>query len=501
VTAWLRRNRRLEVDVVLATLAGVAAFAVAAVVSSAARSHVPSVVLALALLAAVVVVARYGGTLYALPVGVVSVQAFDWYFLPPLRPLDASTVLVLALFLMTSVLVAAMASDASRRAVASEAARGRLADEQAALRRVATLIARQAPPTEVFANVTEEVRRLLGVEIATMFRFEHDGSATVVGGSWPTAVAGWRERHPALAIGSRLPLEGDNIPALVHRTGRPVRLDDYTNGSGGIGAYGRKLGIRCAVGSPIVVDRRLWGSVVAASRRSEQLPAGTEARIGEFTELVATGIASIEARTDLAAAGARIIAAADEERRRVVGDLHDGAQQRLVHIVVTLKMARAALDENADAAPALVTEALQQAAEATAELRELAHGILPAVLTRGGLGAGVRALASRMTVPVEVGVSVDRLPPAIEATAYFVVAEALTNVAKHAHAHRVEVTARIEDGTLRIRVRDDGVGGAQASGSGLRGLRDRVAVLDGSLRLEMPPGGGTVVAVAIPVGG
>src|SRR3954447_19030582 len=238
--------------------------------------------------------------------------------------------------------------------------------------------------------------------------------------------------------------------------------------------------------------------MAAATLESRSLPVGSESRIEEFTELVATAISNMQARSDLAASRARIVAATDEERRRVVRDLHDGAQQRLVHTVITLKLARRALENDGSDAPQLVTEALQHAEEATGELHELAHGILPSVLTHGGLRAGVDALASRMPVPVEVGVSVDRLPPAVEATAYFIVAEALTNVAKHSHAHHATVTARVEDGTLQVQVRDDGVGGAQPDGSGFLGLGDRLAVLEGSLRVESPPQGGTVVAAAIP---
>ena len=249
-----------------------------------------------------------------------------------------------------------------------------------------------------------------------------------------------------------------------------------------------------------MVAGRLWGAMTAVTVRAEPLPADAGARIDEFTELVATAISNIEARSDLAASRARIVAAADEERRRVVRDLHDGAQQRLVHTVVTLKLARRALEDDPRAAASLVAEALRHAEEATAELRELAHGILPSVLTRGGLRAGVGALASRMPVPIENGVSVDRLPLAVEATAYFIVAEALTNVAKHAHAHRAAVTARVEDGTLQLQVRDDGIGGARPDGSGLQGLGDRLAVLDGSLRVESPADVGTLIAAAIPFG-
>jgi signal transduction histidine kinase len=203
----------------------------------------------------------------------------------------------------------------------------------------------------------------------------------------------------------------------------------------------------------------------------------------------------------LAASRARIVAAADEERRRVVRDLHDGAQQRLVQTVITLKLAQRALQNKDEDSPALVTEALAHAEQAMAELRELAHGILPAALTQGGLRAGVDALASRMPVPVENGVSVGRLPTVVEATAYFVVAEALTNVAKHAHARHADVTAQIVDGTFGVQVRDDGVGGARADGSGLLGLTDRLAALDGQLRVESPADGGTLVAAAIPLPG
>jgi signal transduction histidine kinase len=195
------------------------------------------------------------------------------------------------------------------------------------------------------------------------------------------------------------------------------------------------------------------------------------------------------------------VAATDEEHRRVVRDLHDGAQQCLVHTIITLQRALSALHNDDERALALAAEALEQAQQANDELRELAHGILPAALVRGGLRAGVDALAARMPVPVDNGVAVGRLPDAVEATAYFVVAEALTNVAKHARAERAAVTARIEDGTLRLEVRDDGVGGVRPEGSGLVGLADRLAALDGRLRVESPAEGGTLVAAAIPVHG
>jgi signal transduction histidine kinase len=204
---------------------------------------------------------------------------------------------------------------------------------------------------------------------------------------------------------------------------------------------------------------------------------------------------------EVRASRARVMEAADKERRRVVRDLHDGAQQRLVHTVVTLKLARGALEQTDSGAPTLVQEALEQAEQATAELRELAHGILPSALTRGGLRAGIEALTSRMHLPVGTALSVGRLPPAVESTAYFVVAEALTNIAKHSRATRAEISAFVEDGILQVQVRDDGVGGARRNGDGLVGLEDRVAVLNGTLDVESPRRAGTVITASIPVPG
>jgi PAS domain S-box-containing protein len=385
----------------------------------------------------------------------------------------------------TELVATAMANAQARADV------GRLADEQAALRRVATLVARESPPQRVFAAVAEEVGRLLPAEDTAMLRYEDDGTAAVV--------ACWGKHGDVLEVGTRMTVGGHNVTALVRRTGRPARIDDFPNASGAIGARLREQGTRSAVGCPIVVEGRLWGAMVAGTRQAEPLPADMESRIREFTELVATAISNIEARSDLAASRARIVAATDEERRRVVRDLHDGAQQRLLHTVLTLKLAGEAVQNRDHAASALLSEALDEAEQATTELRELAHGILPGVLTHGGLRAAVQAVASRMPLPVENGVSVRRLPAAVEATAYFVVSEALTNVAKHARAGHAEVTARIDGGTLMVRVRDDGMGGARADGSGLVGIADRLAALGGQLRVESPVDRGTLVAADIPL--
>jgi signal transduction histidine kinase len=283
------------------------------------------------------------------------------------------------------------------------------------------------------------------------------------------------------------PVDGDRLSQAILRTGRPAREDDW------------RSGVRCSVASPIVVEGRVWGGLWVHSTTTRALPAETESRLGSFTELVATAILNIQARSDLAASRERIVAAADAERRRVVRDLHDGAQQRLVHTVVTLGLARQALENDQAAARAQVIEALEQARRATHELRELSHGIMPAVLTRGGLRQGVEALGSRASVPVEIDVPDGRLPSPIEATAYFIVSEALTNVSKHARARSATIKARIEDEVLRVEVADDGVGGARSEGSGLVGLRDRVAALDGRLRIESPPGGGTRVNADLPL--
>ncbi|MCW3014857.1 MAG: hypothetical protein JWO02_1949 [Solirubrobacterales bacterium] len=367
----------------------------------------------------------------------------------------------------------------------------RLAEEQAALRRVATMVARERSPDELFARVAEEVGRIGGAETAVIHRFDPDGKSTIV--------ASYGALRQTFWVGSRWKLEGNSVAATVYRTARPARFDSYPTSEGSIAESAAKLGIRSGVGSPIVVNGRLWGVIAAGTSRPDPLPADAELRMAEFTELAATAISNVQARSDLAASRARIVATADEERRRVVRDLHDGAQQRLVSTIVTLKLAGTALErDDQPYASVLMGEALRHAQTATDELRELAHGILPSVLTHGGLKAAVRALVSRMSMPVEIDVAMARLPSEVEATAYFIVAEALTNVAKHSDASHAAVSAQLDDHGLQVEVRDDGVGGARADGSGLVGLSDRLAVLDGTLRVESPADGGTLIAASIP---
>jgi signal transduction histidine kinase len=376
--------------------------------------------------------------------------------------------------------------DAVRVPARGDAAR--IAEEQAALRRVATLVARGVSQDELFAAVNEEVGWLVGADPTSLMRFERDDSVTLV--------AAWSARDVDFPIGSRHPV--DDVLRAMRETGRPWRWGPAElPPSGPFVEEARRLGIRAAVGVPIVVDAQVWGVAYASSTGERPFADDAASRIAGFTELVATAISNTEARANLAASRARIVAAADEERRRVVRDLHDGAQQRLVHTIITLKLAER--ESDLEGARARIAEALRHVELATAELRELAHGIMPAVLARGGLQEGVAALASRAPVPIDVDVTVGRLASTIEATAYFIVAEALTNVSKHARATRAAVWARVEDGALLVTVSDDGIGGAGFDGSGLVGLRDRLAALDGRLRVESPPDGGTLVAATIPL--
>jgi signal transduction histidine kinase len=293
--------------------------------------------------------------------------------------------------------------------------------------------------------------------------------------------------------------EGSTVTSLVRRTERPARIEEYEPADTATAELARILGMSTAVGVPIVVDSRLWGMVMANWKREERPPADTEKRMAQFAELLETAIANADARDQLTASRARLLTEGDEARRRVVRDLHDGAQQRLVHTIITLKLAQRALRQRDEQAESLIGEALEHAAQGNVELRELAHGILPAVLTRGGLRAGVDAMVARLDLPVGVDVPAERFAAEIEASAYFIVAEAMTNVVKHARARRARVSASVEDGMLHVAVRDDGIGGADPHGHGLVGMGDRAAALGGRLEIDSPVGGGTLVAATLPL--
>ncbi|HJY94982.1 MAG TPA: GAF domain-containing protein, partial [Streptosporangiaceae bacterium] len=370
------------------------------------------------------------------------------------------------------------------------------AEEQAALRRVATLVARGAPPEKVFGAVAEEAGRLLGTDSTVMSRYDPDGAAMVVGVWDGTGAA------RVIPVGLRLGFGGSNVHTLVFQTGRPGRIDDYAAASGDAADAARGWGFRSAVGVPISVEDRLWGVMSVASAREEPLAADTEERLAAFTELIVTALVNAEAQAALNASRARIVAAADRTRRRIERNLHDGAQQRLVSLALHLREAQAAApeaDELADRLEGAVTEVT----EVLEELREIARGIHPAILTEGGLSSALRALARRCAVPVSLDIKVaERLPEPVEIAAYYAISEALTNTAKHAHASAAEVEVAARDGGLRVCVRDDGRGGADfAGGSGLAGIKDRMEALGGRIWLHSPPGAGTAVHIVMPLGG
>jgi PAS domain S-box-containing protein len=380
-----------------------------------------------------------------------------------------------------------------RRAQAEER---RLAEEQAALRRVATLVASDAPPEHVFQAVTEEVARLLGIREAVLERFEDGEAGTVVGRFGRRMIGGFE-------IGTTIPIEEGLTAWQVLHTGAPARVDSFDEASGPLAERVRALGYRSTIGVPIFVAGSIWGALVAALAEGESLPPETERRMQAFAELVGLALASAQAREELEASRVRIVEASDAERRRLERDLHDGAQQRLVALSVGLRLAQAKIQDAPDEADELLGIASEELAETLTELRELAQGIHPAVLTEQGLEAALEVLAARAPLPVELDVHLpERLPEPIEATAYFVVSEALANVAKHAEAESARVYAERPNGRALVEVVDDGVGGADPNGgSGLCGLRDRVEALDGKLLVESAPGRGTVVRAELPVRG
>jgi signal transduction histidine kinase len=363
-------------------------------------------------------------------------------------------------------------------------------DEQQALRRVATAVARQHEPEEIFDLVTREVARHLDADAAITARFDGPGLATLLADWVAPGVA-----H--IPTGRQVAFAAPTNFANIQATSKPSRIDSYEGMPGDYPAELRALGMRASVAAPIMVDGRLWGAVAAGSVGAP-FPSDAEARLGAFAELVGQAIANVDAHMQLTASRARIVEAADEARRRIERDLHDGAQQRLVALALSLRM----LAKNAEPGTAGAAEAcLRELDTALEELRELARGIHPVVLTERGLEPALRSLASRSPVPVRIAAELDRrLPPAQEAALYYVAAEALTNVAKHAHAQTTDVRVERPDGWAELTVTDDGVGGAELdSGSGLRGLADRLDALGGSIRVTSAPGTGTTVRARVPV--
>ena len=382
-----------------------------------------------------------------------------------------ATQLFIAIAALTSLVLAAVTAERTQVAAAlaqSEASQRALADEQAALRRVATLVAGGAPPSRVFERVTEEVARLLGMPGASLMRYDGDRTATVVGG--------WSEDGKlSLPVASTFDLDGDTVVAKVLRTGSPQRVERYGDARGDLAEKLQRSGYHAAVAAPVTVGGALWGALAAGTRSDEPLPEGLEQRLCDFADLVAQRLANADALEQLAASRARIVEVGDAERRRLERNLHDGAQQRLVSLALDLRMVGATLEKDPAAARKTLASAQDQLAKGLEELRELARGIHPAVLTERGLGPALQGLFARAPLPVEITeLPEERLAGPVEAAAYYVVAEAITNVAKYARASYVTVSIRRSNGAATVVVTDDGVGGADpARGTGLRGLADR----------------------------
>jgi signal transduction histidine kinase len=377
----------------------------------------------------------------------------------------------------------------------SRSALARLAEEQAALKRVAILVARGTPSEQVFAAVSEEVGRLLSVDMTNMCRYEPDSTMTFV--------AAWARGDEDFRLGSRWPLGGQNLATLVFEAGRSVRIDNYADASGLLGVAAQDTGIRSAVASPIIVEDRLWGMMGAGSRIEQTLPWDSEARLASFTELVAMAIANAESRAELEASKARIISATDETRRRIERDLHDGIQQQLLSLLLELRSAEAAVPSEMGELRAHHARMERGLDSVLTELREISRGIHPAILTEAGLGPTLKTLARRSALPVELELRYQRrLPEHVAVAAYYVVSEALTNAAKHAQASVVKIDVVEQDAIVKLVIRDDGVGGADPShGTGLAGLADRIEALGGRLEIVSPAGSGTTLSIEIPVEG
>jgi signal transduction histidine kinase len=359
-----------------------------------------------------------------------------------------------------------------------------LAEEQASLLRVAEAVARGMPLLDVFALIAREASNVLGQVATSLMQYDAQGVATSVSAC----------RSPA-PVGLQVPSDAHGI-GDVFRTGRTIRVESFEETN--LADVARTLGVLSGVAVPIAVEGRIWGTLTASSS-GPSLAAEVEERLEKFASLAAVAIANAQNKEQLIASRARVQAAADEARRRVQRDVHDGAQQQLIQTVLALKMALAAAKRGGSAAD-LISEALGYAARATSELRDLVHGILPVSLSRGGLRAGLESLISDLAMPVQLDFDAPRCPSETEVTAYFVIAESLTNVVKHARANRIEVGVRIEGDRLIVTVVDDGIGGADPDrGSGMIGLSDRLQALGGELSFQSPPGEGTALRAALPI--
>ncbi|WP_432825505.1 GAF domain-containing sensor histidine kinase [Dactylosporangium sp. CA-092794] len=479
-----------------ALLAAAVAFPLVAVLVSYAGPYLTIPVVVVLGIAGIVAITYFAGAAFGVPVALASFLAFDWYYLDSTHPAGRTSVTDMAeaaLYLVLATAIGEVVAVAQSREVASEAMRGVLVGEQTALRRVAMLVARNAPPAEVFAAVAAAIGGILHADIALVARYETDATATTV--------ARWRRVPGLLQVPANYPLGGNDVSTLVFRSRRPSRLDDYSQAASSIGVAAQDAGVRSAVGTPIIVDQRLWGVAIAASTRGAPFPADAEDRIREFTELLASSIANTESRAELTASRARIVAAADETRRRLDRDLHNGVQQRIISLALGMANAESETPPELSKLKAELSDMRKGLKELADDLRELARGIHPAILSEGGLEPALRGLIRRSVVPVQGDIRIDgRLPKAVEVAAYYVVSEALANVVKHARASVAKVCVKHSDGTLALSIRDNGVGGADpARGSGLIGLEDRVKALGGTIAVMSPSGCGTELSVTLPM--
>jgi signal transduction histidine kinase len=346
----------------------------------------------------------------------------------------------------------------------------------------------------VFSAVVAELAKCLDVQNAALLRYEPDGTALLLAAADEPGL----QKMP---VGEHFSLDGESIAAAVWRAGRPARMDSHGYATGSAAARVRALGLCSGVGAPIMVDSRVWGVAVAGSSRTNAFPPDAEQRVSDFADLIAIAMANIQARAELTTSRARIVTAADDTRRRFERDLHDGAQQRLVSLGLKLRLAEESVSPEQTTLRAQISDVVTGLVAVSDELREIARGIHPAILSKGGLGATLKTLARRCAVPVELDVAVPRrLPDYVEVAGYYVVAEALTNVAKHSQASRVQLAVKAEDENLYLSIRDDGVGGADArKGSGLIGLVDRVEALGGQIGITSRLGDGTSLVVRIPL--
>ena len=400
------------------------------------------------------------------------------------EPLPADTEIRIGAF--TELIGTAIANSDARTEIE------RLAGEQAALRRVATLVARGGETGEVFTAVAREVSEVMHLPVAAVQRYEDDGETT-------TVMAAWSDRPHPFQPGVRWPYHASGLAARVRQTGRAGRVVDYSRRRGAFAAKARELGLYSVAGAPIIVNGAVWGLVTIASTDGP-LPDRTEDRLAEFTELLGTAIANTQSRTELSASRARIVAAADETRRRLERDLHDGIQQRLVSLALKAGTIATMTPQPVDKIHGELSLLADGLGTALDELREVSHGIHPAILSEAGLGPALEALARRSAVPVELDLNLGpRLGEHVEAAGYYIASEAITNVAKHAQATVIDMRADGCDGALTLSISDDGIGGADPSrGSGIIGLKDRVEALGGTISVLSPPGHGTALHVQLP---